>query len=60
MYFRTKWIKSLPKLTGVEITSASFNGSFPFVEGASEDEKLIVNLPSIVVYQTDYMLNMVT
>ena len=50
----------LPKLTGVEITSASFNGSFPFVEGASEDEKLIVNLPSIVVYQTDYMLNMVT
>lgn len=48
----------LPKFTGVQIADAAFNGWAPTIEAGGSDERLIVNLPRIVVYQTDYTLEL--
>jgi len=47
------------KLSGPEITRPEAHPITPLIEADGTDEKLIVNLPSIVVYQTDYHVTMV-
>ena len=59
------WIKGavvatgLPSLGGTTITTTGFNPLGPFIEAGGRDEMLIVNLPEIVVYQTDYTVELV-
>lgn len=50
--------EDLPKLSGVEITTAEFRPMTGLVAGSGTDEKLIVNLPEIKVYHTDYTITL--
>ena len=47
---------NLQKLEGTSITTAGFNPQGPMMLTGGRDEQLVVNLPTIVVYQTDYSL----
>jgi hypothetical protein len=49
----------LPALSGNPITTDGFNPQTPLMEAGGEDEKLIVNLPQIKVYYTDYVIRVV-
>ena len=40
-------------------TASGFNWQSPFMEATGKDERLIVNLPQIVVYNTDYIVKVV-
>jgi len=61
-----KWPKSnlytlastLSKLEGTLITTVGFNPSSPMLAVPGDDESLIVNLPEIVVYSSDYSLRL--
>ena len=48
------------QLDGTTITTANFNALSPLYETAGESERLIVNIPSIVVYYTDYSIRLLT
>lgn len=50
------WGEQTGFLTGVAITNADFNPMTGFIPADGLNERLIVNLPTIVVYQTDYYL----
>ncbi len=61
-----KVIKSTPQyipgatpLSGQPITIPEFNALSPFYESGGKDERLIVNLPRIVVYASDYSTKVV-
>lgn len=41
------------------ITSTGFNPQSPFIENEGEDHRLVVNLPQIKVYQTDYSVSVI-
>jgi hypothetical protein len=45
-------------LDGDAVTSSGFNPQSPFYQLGGADEKLIVNLPQIVVYQSDWVVNL--
>ncbi len=49
---------SLPRLSGDPTTQGEFNPKTPLVEAGGRDEALIVNLPQIAVYQTDYTVEL--
>lgn len=49
---------NLPALEGVPITTSQFNPLTVLAETGGADEKLVVNLPSIKVYQTDFRLKL--
>ncbi len=46
------------KLSGAKITTTGFNPGTPLMEAGGADEKLVVILPHLVVYQTDYILTL--
>lgn len=48
-----------PLLSGTQITTSGFNPLSPMLEAGGEDERLVVNLPTICVYQTDYTVKVV-
>lgn len=48
----------LPVLGGTAITVSGFNIQRPMMEVEGLDERLIVNLPGIVVYSTDYSVRL--
>lgn len=48
------------QLSGTQITTTDFNALSPLWETAGESERLIVNIPSIVVYYTDYSIRLLT
>jgi len=47
---------NLPRLSGTTITTSEFNCVGPVFEAGGRDESLVINLPGIVVYQSDYSL----
>lgn len=51
-------VSTLPRLAGESIKVAGFSAQSPMLEAGGQDEMLIVNLPSIVVYQTDYRIRL--
>jgi len=61
-----KVIKSTPQyipgatpLSGMAITIPEFNALSPFYESGGKDERLIINLPGIVVYASDFSVRVV-
>jgi hypothetical protein len=61
-----KVIKSVPQrlptyteLQGVAITDEQFVAMSPFYETGGEDETLVVSLPGIVVYQSDWSVRVI-
>lgn len=46
-------------LSGKPITTSEFNPQTPFYEAGVSDESLVVNLPAIVVYKSDYSIRLV-
>ena len=51
---------NLPTLSGTKITTTGFNTRSPLLCGTGQDERLIAVLPQIVVYRTDYTVDLVT
>ena len=48
----------IPNLSGVDSTATEFNCLSPFLEAGGTDETILVNLPSILVYATDYTVRL--
>jgi hypothetical protein len=46
-------------LDGTAITTSEFTAISPLYESGGTDERLVVNLPRIVVYQSDYSIRLV-
>ena len=46
-------------LGGIPITIPEFNPLGPFYESGGQDESLVVNLPGIVVYKSDFSVRIV-
>ncbi len=51
-------LSSYPRLTGMAITTDEFNPQSALRKAPGVHEKLVVNLPGIVVYSTDYTLKL--
>jgi hypothetical protein len=47
-------------LSGVTITTPNFVVLSPLMEAGGQDERLVVNIPGIIVYQTDYTMALQT
>jgi Domain of unknown function (DUF1834) len=45
-------------LSGPVITTTGFNPQSPLMEAGGTDEGLIINIPKIVVYQTDFIIRL--
>lgn len=48
----------IPGLSGDDSTATGFNPQSPFLEAGGSDEGLLVNLPTLVVYATDYTVRL--
>lgn len=51
-------LSTLTALSGTPITTSEFNPMSPLLEAGGQDETLVINLPGIVVYQTDYSIRL--
>jgi len=49
----------IPKLLGTQITTAEFNEQTTLSEATGNDEQLVVDMPGIVVYQTDWVVELI-
>lgn len=50
---------SLNILTGTQITTSDFIAVTPFITQGGEDEQFVVDLPGLVVYRSDYKIDMI-
>lgn len=50
---------ALTPLSGTALTSTGANPQSPLYETGGADEQLVVNLPNIVVYRTDYSVRLI-
>ncbi len=50
---------NMPLLEGVPISTSEFNPLSPLMETGGADEKLVVNLPDIKVYQSDFKIKVI-
>jgi hypothetical protein len=49
---------SLPILSGTKITTANFRAFSPLLESGGDDERLVVELPKISIYSTNYKIQL--
>jgi hypothetical protein len=53
-YSDQTWASSIPVLSGVKITTTEFNQMRSLMEDGGQDERLVMTLPEIVLYETKY------
>ena len=53
------WAPGIPILSGTQITTTGFNQQQPLFESGGQDERLIMALPEITLYETKYNVRMV-
>lgn len=53
-------LATLTTLNGTAITTTNFNQHQPFFEVRGDDERLLVNMPAIVVYSSDWSASFLT
>jgi len=53
-YAQQTWASNVPLLGGTQITTSGFNQQRSLVESGGQDERMIMTLPEITLYETKY------
>ena len=53
-YCQKTWVTEIPSLSGVQITTSGFNQQRSLVEAGGQDERLIMALPELTLFETKY------
>ena len=53
------WASNIPILSGTQITTSDFNQQRALMESGGQDERLIMTLPEITLYETKYNVRMI-